>query len=124
MRAIGGECAVNQRVKLRLIRCPMGGGNTGSARNGDQIRARFRRRCALATSDLINAVIPDHDNQILRCLRGDGGKTAKLHQQRPITFQRENTPFRLRNGHTHGNGCGQAHAAQHVEILGTMAGGP
>ena len=81
MRAIGGKGAINQRIELRLIRRPMGGSNARRARNGNQIRARFRGRRALAASDLINAIVPNDHNQILRRLRGNGGKAAKLHQQ-------------------------------------------
>ena len=47
-----------------------------------------------------------------------------MHQQRPVALQREHAPVRLRQRHAERDREGEPHAAEHVEILRSVAGGP
>jgi hypothetical protein len=83
---------------------------------------RARRR--LPAGDLIDAIVPYDDGEILRRLHRDGGEAAELHQQRAVTFQRDHVPLRLRDRDAERNRDRKPHAAEHVEILRTLAARP
>ena len=49
---------------------------------------------------------------------------AELHQQRAVALERKHAALRLRQRDAKRDREGEAHAAQHVEILRAVAGGP
>src|SRR5262249_10849991 len=49
---------------------------------------------------------------------------AELHQQRAVAFERNDVPARLRDGDAERDRNGKPHAAEHVEILRTLAARP
>ena len=55
---------------------------------------------------------------------GHRGEATELHQQRTVAFERDHVPARLRDRHAKGDRNGEAHAAQHVEILRPLAARP
>ena len=117
------ERRCHQAVEVVFIGGPRAVGDAGAARNGDQIRSgRTRRR--LRSGDLVNPVVPHDHREILRRPLGDGGKATELHQQRAVAFERHDVPVWLCNRYTQRDRNGQAHAAQHVEILRPLAAGP
>ena len=78
----------------------------------------------LRAGDLVDAVVPHHDREILRRPLGDGGEAAELHQQRAVAFERDHMPLRLRDGDAERDRDGETHAAEHVEILRALAARP
>ena len=83
-----------------------------------------RRRRRLRAGDLVDAVVHHHHGEVLRRERRDGRERAELHQQRAVAFEREDAPLRLRQRNPERDREGEPHAAQHVEILRAVAGGP
>ena len=94
-----------------------------AARDGDEVGSRRARR-RLAAGDLVDAVVPHHDGQVLRRPHGDGRQAAELHQQRAVAFQRDDVAFGLRDGDAERDRDRQPHAAEHVEILRPLAARP
>jgi len=94
-----------------------------TSREGDDIGAKFGRR-DLPAGDLIGAVVHDHDRKVLLPAPRDGGERAKLHQDRTVALQRDHAALRLRQRDPERDRRGQAHAAQHVEILRPPSRGP
>src|SRR5450631_2373712 len=80
-------------------------------------------RGRLPAGDLVDAVVPDDDGQVARRHRRDGGEAAERHQERAVAFERDHAAFRLRQRDPERDRAGQAHAAEHVEILRPVAGG-
>ena len=81
-----------------------------------------RRR--LRAGDLVDAVVHHDHGEVLRRQRRDRRQRAQLHQQRAVAFEREDAALRLRQRDAERDREGEAHAAQHVEILRAVAGGP
>jgi plasmid stability protein len=82
------------------------------------------RRGRLAAGDLVDAVVHHHHGQVVRRQCCDGREAAELHQQRAVAFERDHPALRLRQCDAERDREGEAHAAQHVEILRAMACGP
>ena len=85
------------------------------------VDAAGRRR--LLAGDLIEAVVPDDDGEVARLDVGDGGEAAERHQDRAVAFEREHPALRLRQRDAERDRAGQAHAAEHVEVLRPVADG-
>src|SRR5262249_58665443 len=74
--------------------------------------------------DLVDALVPNVDSEVFRRAFTDGCKTAKLHQQGAVAFERKNVPVRLRNGNPKRDRYREPHAAEHVEILRALTTDP
>ena len=78
----------------------------------------------MRAGDLVDAVIHHHHGEVFRRQRRDRRKRPQLHQQRAVALERKYAPVRLRQRHAERDREGEAHAAEHVEILRPVAGGP
>src|SRR5215813_1726925 len=116
------ERCCNQAIEVCLISSPGAVCNTGTARDCDEIGRGICSR--LRAGDLVDAVVPNDDREVLRRAFTDGCKTAKLHQQGAVAFEGKNVPVRLRNGNTKRDRYCEPHAAEHVEILRALTAGP
>src|SRR6185312_3986065 len=96
---------------------------TAAARHRDDVGYRRARR-RLAAGDLVHAVVPHHHGQVLRLAHRHGGEAAKLHQERAVALERDDVPFRLRDGDAERDRDGEPHAAEHVEVLRPLPAHP
>ena len=101
---------------------PVAVGDSGTARDGDNIGAA-RGRGLLPAGDLIDAVVHDDDGQIARLDHPDGSEAAERHQNRAVAFERDDTALGLGERNAEGDRTSESHAAEHVEILRSVPGG-
>ena len=80
------------------------------------------RRGRLLAGDLIEAVVHDEDGEVARLHHADGGEAAERHQDRAVALERDHAALGLRQRDAERDRAGEAHAAEHVEILRPVAG--
>ena len=55
----------------------------------------LRSQRPLRAGDLVEAVVPDDDREILRCRGGGGSERPQLHQNGAVAIEREHLAVRL-----------------------------
>ncbi len=114
---------IDQTLEILFVGRPGAVGKTTADRDGNNIRNR-RCRGRLRAGDLVDAVIHHDHGEIFRRQCCDGRQAAQLHQQRAVSLKRENAALRLGQCDAERDREGEAHAAQHIEILRAVAGCP
>src|SRR6185312_7672593 len=112
-----------QPLEVVLVRRPGTLHQAAAARHRDNVGdAGARRR--LAAGDLVHAVVPDDHRQVIWLAHRHGGEAAELHQQRAVALERDDVALRLRDGDAERDRNRQAHAAEHIEVLRSLAAHP
>ena len=70
-----------------------------------------------------NEAAANDDGEIGRPRISDGGEKAEHHQNRAVALERNHAAFRLCQRIAERDRAGEAHAAEHVEILWAVTGG-
>ena len=99
-----------------------GGGATIAAGDRHAGEIHVRRDGGLATGGIVNPIVEQDVDQILRPLGADGAERAQLHQRGAVAIENDHRPRHVQ-GHAEPHGAGTAHGADLIEMLGPVAEG-